>query len=169
MTQPQNFLVNDLLTISRRADHFYSMVNGLEGREALYSNPGIALRSWVVSTCLRKHIQPISEQSVLDLIVECNEFNQDNKIKVIIMEMLIQSSADLFDEISILPTNLHEKFYTDNNTMLMNLNAWMLDTKGSLDSGAEHGEQKLFDLKELIDLLTYELSLVPTQPTRGAA
>src|ERR1035437_8665241 len=103
---PQNFLVNDLLTISRRTDHFHAMVNGLDGREALYSNPGIALRSYVVANCLRKHSHQISDPDLMETIHQCNDFNRDDKIKVIIMEMLIQSSADLFDAISILPESL---------------------------------------------------------------
>lgn len=168
MTKPQNFLVNDLLTISRLADHFHAMVTGFEGREALYSNPGIALRSYVVSNCLRKHIQMISEPHLLESISECIEFQRDEN-KILIMEMLVQMAADLSYEISTLPTNLHVKFYTDNNAMLMDLNSQMLSVKEMLDNKLLNGDQKMFDLKELIDMLTYELSMVPTQPTKGAA
>lgn len=181
MIKPRNFLVNDLLSISRLPDHFHAMVNGLEGREALYSNPGIALRSYVVANCLRKHVELVSDKDLMETIHECNDFNRNGKIKITIMEMLIKQSIDLVYEISILPTNVHAKFNEVNKITLTSLNSQMLSVKTTLDGGLKPDDlshvaslttmddQILFDLEESINMLTFQLSLVPTQPTAGAA
>jgi len=67
-----------LFDIAQLADHFYPIVKGLTGRDAIYQNPGASLRSFAVFNC-RNRIVELPEEITL-AYEECVSFINDETV-----------------------------------------------------------------------------------------
>ncbi len=92
----QTHATNYLLTISRLPERFFALVTG---RESVYENPGVAVRSFVIAHALHKELVHCEGQ-LLESIFECTTFSTDKKILEQIMTSLMASATALVTEIN---------------------------------------------------------------------
>lgn len=172
-----SYQVNTLLSISRLPDHFYALVNDLEGHDAEYKNPGVALRSYVVSHCLHREIIQISDlpDAVLKDVIECEQFSTSGSTLSKIVEMLLAATIDASMKIAALPPENYKQFITFikplseiGQVVKMSFDAFILTqdpAKDYVDIMSMPGimlKATLFDLQDLLDDVTFALADAPT-------
>lgn len=94
----KTFNVNYLLAMARLPDHFYAMMENLSGRDAIYQNPGVSLRSFVIARCIRKEVVELYGE-MLKTAILCEEFSRSPKVLAYITERLRKDSLKLCDHI----------------------------------------------------------------------
>lgn len=94
----KTFNVNYLLAMSRLPDHFYAMMENLSGRDAIYKNPGVSLRSFVIARCIRKEVVELYGE-MLGTAILCEEFSRSPKVLAYITERLRKDALKLCDHI----------------------------------------------------------------------
>jgi hypothetical protein len=181
MTETKLYQVNYLLSMSRMPDHFYAMVNSLQGRDTEYKNPGVSLRSYLVAKCLRQETVYISGE-LLDTIIECEEFSTNSKVLSTIVGTLIRKAEDLKSKFATLTPKLHGYFAHFSKPLSDRAHAIKLifdafimtsdPTKDHVDIMSPQAivlKTEMFELQELISTLTYELSeaLAPPPPSKA--
>ena len=86
-----------ILETSQLADHFYAIVHGLTGRDMLYKNPGVSLRSYVAANC-RSRILEIPEE-LTAAFDECVSFNNDPDVHKAINEVMRNKPFEVLEAI----------------------------------------------------------------------
>lgn len=90
----ERFEVAYLLGISKLPDRFYSRVKKLVGRDQLYQNPGVSLRSFVVGRHLLDEMVEVDDE-MLKTVRECEQFNVDFKALSEIVSRVTLEAKDL--------------------------------------------------------------------------
>ena len=72
----------------------YSLVYGLTGRDELYRNPGVSLRSFIVGRHLRDEIVTLNE-AMLENLRECEEFSKPEIIAEIVSRLSMRADKAL--------------------------------------------------------------------------
>lgn len=86
-----------LLSASRMPEHFYSLIHGLQGRDVLYNNPGVSLRSFVVANILHEYLT--LEPEMNDILNECIDFTDDESVYEKINHALRTQPYDILEKI----------------------------------------------------------------------
>lgn len=84
--------VEYLLSIARLPDRLYGVYYGLQGRDAIYKNPGTSLRSFIVARHIRDEQIALSSE-MLDNLLECEQFSTIQMIEKIFIKMMSISEA----------------------------------------------------------------------------
>jgi len=94
----KTYQVNYLLGMSRLPDHFYGLIHNLKGRDELYKNPGVSLRSFIIARCIRQEIVELTGE-MLENAELCEEFSRSTDVLASIVDHLLTSSAALCERI----------------------------------------------------------------------
>jgi hypothetical protein len=167
----KSYNVNYLLTISRLPDHFYSMLQGLKGRDALYQNPGISLRSFVVGKCVRQEIVQV-EGEILESIAECEKFSYSGETLAKIVNTLEKNAKELSQAMLVFPPNkklmrMGTALNELNQGMRMAFDSFIMSQDPTKDHVNLFSNQSImlrsvmFELMEVIDTIEYDLDITP--------
>lgn len=115
--------------ISRLPDHFYAMVHCLEGKDALYQNPGTSLRSFVVKE-LRNELVVVPEH-LHETIRECEQFSSSLMVAKTIVELLINRATRTIADLNEVPKKQKPSKYALTDGELVNY-ATRLHTQGQI-------------------------------------
>jgi hypothetical protein len=126
---------NYLLTISRFTEHFYAMRHNLQGRDAMYQNPGFALRSFVVAKCLKYEFTKIDSEELNQAYQDCEAFSSDPDNVLFVMNELMRQSTELIRKILKLPVDSQKKLETAGD----NLAKKVQDVRSAFESYIELG------------------------------
>lgn len=99
----KTYNVNYLLAMSRLPDHFHAALHGHTGRDELYQNPGVSLRSFVIARCIRQEFVEVPEE-MLATVEECEKFSHSTQVLSHIVESLQKSTEYLLLLIESLPS-----------------------------------------------------------------
>jgi hypothetical protein len=165
----KSYNVNYLLAISRLPDHFYALVNGLKGRDAMYQNPGVSLRSFVIGKCIRQEIIEVSGD-LIDTIAECEKFSYSSETLAKIVETLEKTSHDLSEAMLAFPPNkkiIRTGTALNELTQGMRLafDAFIMSQDPSKDHINLFSNQSMmlrsvmYELMEMIETIKYDLKL----------
>ena len=181
MTETKQYNVNYLISMSRLPDHFYAMINDLHGRDAEYKNPGVSLRSYIIAKCLRQEIIYLSGE-MINIVTECEEFSTNSQTLSMIVTTLIKQALDLKAKFTTLSPKLHAYFANFSTPLSdraqvvkLSFDAFIMTadpTKDHVDIMSPQAivlKTELFELQELINTLTYELSeaLIPPPASKA--
>jgi hypothetical protein len=153
--------------------HFYGMINDLQGKEALYNNPGIALRSFVIANCFNDEFVEV-DGTVQSVIEECEEFSNSHDMIALIINMLSSQFDTCQERIhnSELAANTVKDTYGQSLSFLKNMmmtqrefidycSSVPLNVNSITTTQGTHLKHHMFEFKKTLEQLTYELSLVP--------
>lgn len=92
MSEKTTFQVDYLIAVSRFTERFYALVHRLTGKDAVYQNPGVALRSFVIAKCFKDELVTIGGET-LENLRACEEFGTNYvTISITVQEVLKQGS-----------------------------------------------------------------------------
>jgi len=170
MTEIKIYQVNYLLTMSRLPDHFYAMIYNLRGKDAIYKNPGVSLRSFVIAKCIRQE-EIFLTGDMLNLVAECEEFSTNTQNISTIVSMLTKAATDISLRFVTLPPKLNSYFSNFSvpisdriKIVKLSFDTFIMTSDPAKDHVDIMSPQaitlktELFALKDLIDTLTDELS-----------
>lgn len=98
-----------LLELSRFPEHFYAIIMGLEGRDILYQNPGVSLRSYVLSGTnpLQEILKITEDDPIYKMIRECESFCDDYNIHLKTQTALRSQPYEVVEQILELTHDRH--------------------------------------------------------------
>jgi hypothetical protein len=97
--EARSYQVTYLLSLSTLPERFYALVHELVGKDIFYKNPGVALRSYIMSKCMRDEIVIIVEPQQT-YVRECEEFSASKKILKVIIDSLVKSATETMISLS---------------------------------------------------------------------
>lgn len=154
----QRYATSTLLEDSQLADHFFSLVKGLTGRDAIYKNPGTSLRSYVVANCTNRLLD--LDDSLQAIREECLSFNHDPEVRKAINTVMRDTPYELIKKISQIvgPSPQVSKTVSNLNSLVK-----MLDSVENLEDNDSVNiwVQTLIELKNAIEDLTQVLESLP--------
>jgi hypothetical protein len=170
----KTFDVNYLLAASRMPDHFYAMMYNLTGRDEIYLNPGVSLRSFIIAHCIRREFVELTGE-MLQCAEACDEFSRSTKILAGIVEKLMYISSALSERILFLPPEVGADYLVFTNSITdfshvvkMSFDSFIMNQNPAhdhVDINSMHGrnlKSALIDLKMLIDDVA--ANLPPPEP-----
>ena len=159
----KTYNVNYLLAMSRLPDHFYPMIENLKGRDILYKNPGVSLRSFIIARCIRREIVELTGEMLQTAII-CEEFSRSTNILAHIVEklqkdadQLCQVIADLIPDIRVEYVMFTLPLGEFSQVVKMSFDSFIMNqdpASNKVDITSQHGinlKSSMIDLKELID------------------
>ena len=164
---------NYLISVSRLPHHFFGMINDLQGKEALYHNPGIALRSFVIANCFNDEFVEV-DGTMQSVIEECEEFSNSHNMIALIIDMLKSKYNEAKGLVEADDFKNTVKDTLDRSTMLFkNMNSsydqfmdYCSNVPPEVNSitttPGTYLKHSMFEFKNVLDQLVYEVSLVPS-------
>ena len=176
-----SYQVDYLLSITRIPKRFYAMVMGLEGREAVYHNPGASVQSYVVAKAINKEIMLVPPEMIED-VKECESFSTSKEVLAKINEALIKVATQLINYVTEQPPERRGSLFKDvaklhelANMIKTSFDAFM-STQDTIamhvDMSSMPGvmyKQSLFDMQDSVEDLSFKLERMTTPPGSTAA
>lgn len=174
------YQVDYLLSVSRVPRRFYALIMGLDGRDAIYKNPGVSLQSYVIARCVKNEITTLDPEMV-ECVRECESFGSSKEVLAKINEALISSATKLISFVSSLAPDKRSTFVQD-VTQLHNLANIIKNTFDAfistqdaismhVDLASMSGityKQAIFDMQDAVENLSFKLEHV-TNPSPEVA
>ena len=157
-----NCEVNYLLSVVRMPIHFYGMVNNLTGRDAIYRNPGISLRTFVIAKLIDHEMCTIAGD-MFEVFKECERFTNSNEIFTKIIDMLLKNVVKLMNTAVDLSPEMQLKVAMRLNQM-NDLSKKIVEAINEGKGGSDLAlREMLFSLHEIILDTSWEIAdNVPT-------
>lgn len=169
----KTYNVNYLLAMSRLPDHFYPMMENLRGRDVIYKNPGVSLRSFVIARCIRREVVELTGEMLQTAII-CEEFSRSTKVLAYIVDRLQKDADQLCEVISQLIPDVRVDFVMFtlplsefSQVLKLSFDSFIMNqdpTSDKVDISSQHGinlKSTMIDLKELIDDVREHLNNAP--------
>lgn len=104
--------VDYALKMTRLPIHFYALLNNLSGRDVLYQNPGVSLRSFIVHFWLDEELFALDGE-MLEALNDCERFSNDSETVPLIIIKLNELISDLIDKVSKAAPEVQVKLQKD--------------------------------------------------------